>query len=94
VLLNWVDEMRAKSFTVSRRMIRDKTSELSLTVLADGLRFMPQFKASRSWLDNFILRHWLSVRRRTTGAQKTPDALTERLVSCQEVAFEESIATK
>ena len=39
------------------------------------------FKASRGWLDKFMTRHELSVRRRTTVAQKSPHDMIEKMVS-------------
>jgi len=76
VLMNWIDGMRAKNLRVSRRMIREKARELSWTVLSNQ-----SFNASRGWLEKFMERQGLSLRRRTTVAQKTPDELTEKLVS-------------
>ena len=37
--------------------------------------------ASQGWLEKFLTRNGLSLRRRTTMAQKDPDKLTEKLVS-------------
>ena len=40
-----------------------------------------EFNASRGWLEKFMIRNGLSLRRRTTQAQKTPEKIIEKLVS-------------
>ena len=42
---------------------------------------MDDFTASKGWLDKFMRRHGLSLRRRTTVAQKDPEYLIEKLVA-------------
>jgi hypothetical protein len=56
-------------------MIRGKAKEVFGEVEDAGRAV---FKASRGWLDRFMARNGLSVRRRTTVAQKTPDMMTEK----------------
>jgi len=55
---------------VSRKMIRRKASEI-LPDCEDST--LSVFKASRGWLDRFLERNELAVRRRTTIAQKEPE---------------------
>ena len=40
----------------------------------------PSFIASNGWVQKFMARNGLSVRRRTTESQKDPDRLTNRLI--------------
>jgi hypothetical protein len=77
-LIQWVFTMRHRGLRVSRKMMRVKASELFREV-EDASK--ATFKASRGWLDKFMKRANLSVRRRTTVAQKTPDMMTEKMVS-------------
>ena len=58
-------------------MIQIKARDL-YPALTDGSQ---PFVASRGWLEKFLARNGLSLRRRTTMAQKDPDKLTEKLVS-------------
>jgi len=59
-------------------MIRRKASEVT-SDCEDATRSI--FKASRGWLDKFLQRNELSVKRRTTIAQKEPEKLIEKMVS-------------
>ena len=40
-----------------------------------------EFKASTRWLKNFMRRNYLSLRRKTSVAQKDPDRLVAKVVS-------------
>jgi hypothetical protein len=70
--------MRGRNLRVSRKMILRKASEI-FPDCEDATR--SEFKASRGWLDKFMKRNDLAVRRRTTIAQKDPDKLIEKMVS-------------
>ena len=76
-LSEWIYQMRDKHNRVSRKMIQKKALEIYSTV-SDGDQM---FVASKGWLQHFLERNGLSLRRRTTMAQKDPDLLTEKLVS-------------
>ena len=70
--------MQDKHNRVSRKMIQNKAKEIYSSV-GDGAG--KEFVASRGWLQKFLKRNKLSLRRRTTMAQKDLDLLTEKLVS-------------
>ena len=72
-LFDWILEMRGRNLRVSRRMIQDKARELVTT--------MERFVASRGWLDLFMKRHGLSLRRKTTVCQSTPTDYIPKIVS-------------
>ncbi|KAG7252711.1 hypothetical protein CRUP_012601 [Coryphaenoides rupestris] len=59
-------------------MIQNKAKEIYSSV-GDGAG--KEFVANRGWLEKCLKRNDLSLRRRTTMAQKDPDLLTEKLVS-------------
>ena len=42
---------------------------------------MEDFMASNRWIKKFMRRHGLSLRRKTTVAQKGPDQLVDKLVA-------------
>ena len=71
-LFGWIAELRPRHLRVSRRMIRVQTKLLS----SDD-----SFKASRGWLDHFMKRHSLSLRRKTTISQSVPCDVIPKLVS-------------
>ena len=77
LLSEWIYALRDKHNRVSRKMIQKKAMEIYPTV-SDGSK---AFVASKGWLERFLHRNGLSLRRRTTMAQKDPDKLTEKLVS-------------
>ena len=47
----------------------------------DPDRFNEKFEATNGWLFKFIKRHNLSLRRKTSAAQKDPDLLIAKIVS-------------
>ncbi|KAG7276410.1 hypothetical protein CRUP_002864 [Coryphaenoides rupestris] len=59
-------------------MIQNNAKEIYSSV-GDGAG--KEFVANRGWLEKCLKRNDLSLRRRTTMAQKDPDLLTEKLVS-------------
>jgi hypothetical protein len=77
-LIQWIFNMRGRQLRVSRKMIRLKAAEI-YDNCEDATRCT--FKASRGWLDKFMHRNELSVRRRTTIAQKSPDDMIKKMVS-------------
>lgn len=76
VVLQWILEQREKGFPVSRRAIKVKALREARN------RNIPQtdFKASYGWCRRLMRRSGLSLRRRTTIAQKLP---TEKLIQYQ-----------
>lgn len=71
-LLNWVLEMRDQNLRVSRRMLQ---------VQAKVFASKGSFKASKGWLDKFLKRNGLSLRRKTTVCQSPPSDCIPKLVS-------------
>ena len=69
---------------VSRKLIM-KTAQVMYnelkTAQADTIDYDEEFKASTGWLKNFMRRNHLSLRRKTSVAQKDPDRLIAKIVS-------------
>ena len=77
-LMTWVLERRSNRLHVSRKLIMQKALSFKEDPRFDVDR---SFVASRGWLEKFMQRNGLSLRRRTTEAQKDPDQLVDKLVS-------------
>jgi len=76
---NWIFEMRHKGLRVSRRSIREK-EKLVFPTLSNT--HSVTFNASIGWLNKFLARNRLSLRRRRTKlAQKDPAQLQSKIVS-------------
>ena len=71
-LFEWIVDLRSRHLCVSRRMIQMQAKTLSTD---DG------FKVSRGWLQRFMKRHDLSLRRKTTISQAVPSDVIPKLVS-------------
>ena len=75
-LLEWIIERRSKMLRVSRRIIRKKAVIIYGDLKRiDPDRFDEKFEAINGWLFKFMKRHNLSLRRKTSVAQKDPDLL-------------------
>uniref|UniRef100_A0A3B3B5M8 HTH CENPB-type domain-containing protein n=1 Tax=Oryzias melastigma TaxID=30732 RepID=A0A3B3B5M8_ORYME len=81
LFLTWIVEQRRKGAQVSRKMIRTKAKRIFDTKIDDSSKRKETFTASAGWLDKFMKRHHLSLRRKTTLAQKDPEQLIDKLVS-------------
>ena len=79
-LVIWIYEQRSKMFHVSRDMMMFKATKMFDEKNEDPAT-RDSFFTSRGWCENFMRRHGLSLRRKTTTAQKTPSFLLDRLVS-------------
>lgn len=75
----YVEEERAKGLHVSCEDIQTKARQLALR----GGIGRSAFKASRGWVQKFMRRNGLSLRRRTTICQRLPAEYEERLVAFQ-----------
>ena len=74
VILKWILEQRELHVPVSRHMIQDFARRECSSLL-------PDFVASDGWLRKFMRRHELSLRCRTSTAQKLPADLEEKVSS-------------
>ena len=73
-IMDWLVVQRGLGLRVSRRMIQEK----GRTIFAELNASEHEFKG---WLNKFLGRHGLSLRRRTTIAQKDPEMLLEKIVN-------------
>ena len=81
-LLEWIMERRLKMLRVSRKIIRKK----ALLIYEDLKHTAPDrydenFEATTGWLFKFMKRNNLSLRRKTSVAQKDPDLLISKIFS-------------
>ena len=79
-VLEWVSSQRSKHLQVSRKQIMRKAKQYA-KLRAEKEARLSGFSASRGWLEKLMYRNGLSLRRRTTQAQTTPDKIIEKLVS-------------
>ena len=82
ILLEWIIERRSKMLRESRKIIRKK----AVIIYGDFKRIDPdrfdeKFEATNGWLFKFMKRHNLSLRSKTSVAQKNPDILIAKIVS-------------
>ena len=77
--LEWIYDRREKHLRVSCELIMKKAKAI-YDELPDSQK-SESFVASRGWLEKFMRRHGLSLRRRTSIGQKDPQQLINRLVS-------------
>ena len=81
-LLEWIIERRSKMLRVSRKIIRKKAGIIHADLKCiDPDRFDEKFEVTNGWLFKFMKRHNLSLRRKTSVAQKDPDLLIAKIVS-------------
>ena len=74
-VLNWIHERRANMLRVSRKLIMRKAKAIhDESVGNDPV-------ASRGWLEKFMKRNCLSLRRKTTTARKDPSHMIDKLVA-------------
>ena len=79
-VLEWIHSQRARNLRVSRKMIMKK-AKLFAASKAEASGTESNFNASCGWLHSFMLRNGLSLRRRTTQAQKSPDKLIDKVIA-------------
>eukprot|EP00794_Sanderia_malayensis_P014636 gene14636-16155_t len=81
-LLEWIFQHRSKRLRVSRKLIMKKAKVIHEEIKnAEPDRHEEIFEASKGWLDKFMKRHGLSLRRQRSIAQKDPDLLIAKIVS-------------
>ena len=71
-LLSWIMELRGRNVRVSRKMIQ---------LQAKALASVESFTASRGWLEKFMTRHGLSLRRNMTVCQSAPADCIPKMVT-------------
>ena len=84
IVLDWISNRRERGLLVSRKLIMKKAQvvydDMKLGETANTANEV-EFKASTGWLKNFMRRNHLSLRRKTSIAQKDPDRLVAKVVS-------------
>lgn len=75
----WIRGLREKKARVTRGMIIEKVKYISQSCENDDCSI--SFVASDGWLWSFMSRHGLSLRRKTTTAQKLPEAVIPKVVN-------------
>ena len=72
LLFDWIVDLRHRNLRVSRSMIMREAKTISSN---------ENFKASIGWLNRFLKRRGLSLRRKTTVCQNPPAACVDKLVN-------------
>lgn len=83
MVLEWVYDRRYKGLRVSRKLIMKKAKVMYDEMIKNEPTHDEEneFLASTGWLKRFMQRNGLSLRRKTSIAQKDPDKLIDKLVS-------------
>ena len=81
LLLEWTENRRARGLRVSCKLIMKKAEVTYRDMTENNLVDNDDFKASRGWLEKFMKRNGLSLRRKTTVSQQDPDRMVAKLVS-------------
>lgn len=76
-IFQWIRQLREARQRVTRKMVMLEAKRLH-SVQPDG---DPQFLASEGWMRGFMARKKITLRRRTTVAQRIPNELGEKIVS-------------
>ena len=79
-VLSWIQQRRSNMLRVSRKLIMFKAKSIYNEKCGDNEELKAGFIANNGWLTKFMKRNKLSMRRRTTIAQKDPSHLTTKLV--------------
>ena len=77
-LLEWIFDRRSKGLRVSRKLVKLKATKLQEEMEIEDPT-ITTLKFSEWWLEKFMKRNGLTVRRCTTVAQKGPDQLLDKL---------------
>ena len=78
MLLEWITLQRSKNLRVSRKLIQRK-ARIYVEEKAASKGQMNDLRTSKGWLGEFMSRNGLSLRRRTTQAQKTPEQIIDKV---------------
>ena len=79
-VLNWIHKRRSTMLCVSRKLIMFKAKSIFDEKVWDDELLRKSFVASNGWLEKFMKRYHLSLRRKTTIAQKDLSHLISKLV--------------
>ena len=79
-VLSWIQQRRSNMLRVSRKLIIFKAKSIYNKKCGDNEELNAGFVANNGWLTKFTKRNNLSMRRRTTIAQRDPSYLTTKLV--------------
>ena len=81
VLLGWIESRRHRGLRVSRKLTMKRAEIIYGDLTKDMEKVDEDFKASRGWLEKFMKRNGLSLRRKTSVAQQDPERLVAKVVS-------------
>ena len=82
MLVEWISDRRSKRLYVSRKMVVVKAKELFEE--EESIREEAKsdtFAGSNGWLYRFFQRHCITIRRKTTMAQKLPEQLAPKVIN-------------
>lgn len=79
--MEWIQNRRARRLQVSCKPIMKKAEVTYRDMTENNLVDNDDFKASRGWLEKFMKRNDLSLRRKPSVAQQDPDRMVAKLVS-------------
>ena len=79
-VLSWIQQRRSNMLRVSRKLVMFKAKSIYNEKCGDNEEFKAGFVASNDWPMKFMKRNNLSMRRRTTIAQKDPSHLSTKLI--------------
>ena len=78
IILEWIYGRRADGLRVSRKLIVVKAKHSNEERCPEGKQDM--FKGTEGWLQKFMLRHGLSLTRKTTTVQQDHHRLIDKLL--------------
>ena len=78
IVFEWVTDRRSKRLRVSRKLVMKKAKIIYDEL--EGTDKAEKFEATKGWLEKFMRRTGLSMRRRTSVAQKDPNQLINKIV--------------
>ena len=81
-VMDWISVRRSSGLRESRKLVMKKAQILYQEMsTSEGILENEESKASRGWLEKFMCRNNLSLRRKPSIAQKDPEKLIAKLVS-------------